>query len=303
LGATSFVADSLLPLLRDTCDPVPFSGRLTPTTAGRGQLPETTPVLQMDARTTSDEPETGAVLANPAESAAAISDWISLVPIWALPDFFDLLAAAGARRVVALSSTSVHTRKASADPADRALAARLAEGEGRFAAWARARGVQWLVLRPTLIYGYGRDRNVAEIARFIRRFGVFPVLGAARGLRQPIHVDDVAAACCAALRARHLTGRGYEIAGGEALSYREMVGRVFDALGKPRRILRVSLWAFAAAVACARLLPRYRRLTIAMARRMNEDMAFDCSAAGRDLGLSPRAFRPGLSDLAGTMGS
>src|SRR5581483_5330066 len=173
-------------------------------------------------------------------------------------------------------------------------------GEERFAAWARARGVQWLVLRPTLIYGYGRDRNVAEIARFIRRFGVFPVLGAARGLRQPIHVDDVAAACCAALRARHLTGRGYEIAGGEALSYREMVGRVFDALGKPRRILRVPLWAFAAALACARLLPRYRRLSTAMARRMNEDMAFDCSAAGRDLDWSPRAFKLEPPDVTTT---
>jgi hypothetical protein len=76
-----------------------------------------------------------------------------------------------------------------------------------------------------------------------------------------------------------------------------MVGRVFDALGKPRRILRVPLWAFATAVACARLLPRYRRLSIAMARRMNEDMAFDCSAAGGDLDLSPRVFRPGPADL------
>ncbi len=61
-------------------------------------------------------------------------------------------------------------------------------------------GVEWVILRPTLIYGHGRDKNITEIARFIRRFGFFPLLGKANGLRQPIHVEDVAEACFAALR-------------------------------------------------------------------------------------------------------
>jgi len=35
-----------------------------------------------------------------------IGDWICVAPIWVLPDYFALLEASGARRVVALSSTS-----------------------------------------------------------------------------------------------------------------------------------------------------------------------------------------------------
>ena len=32
-------------------------------------------------------------------------------------------------------------------------------------------------------------------------------------------------------------GKTYALPGGETISYREMVGRIFDALGKPRRII------------------------------------------------------------------
>lgn len=94
----------------------------------------------------------------------------------------------------------------------------------------------WVILRPTLIYGRGRDRNITVIARFIRRFGFFPVLGRATGLRQPVHAEDVALACHRALEAPAATNRAYNISGGETVTYREMVRRVFLALeGGPAR--------------------------------------------------------------------
>ncbi|MDI6746185.1 MAG: hypothetical protein QMD17_03475 [Rhodocyclaceae bacterium] len=86
-------------------------------------------------------------------------------------------------------------------------------------------------LPPTLIYGLGRDKNIAEMARFIRRFGFFPVLGKATGLRQPIHTADVAGACLGALRAPDAANRDYNISGGETFAYRDMVARVFVAVG------------------------------------------------------------------------
>ena len=94
-----------------------------------------------------------------------------MAPIWVLPEHFALLDAHGARRVVALSSTSRFTKSGSSDSQEQSVAERLAEAEARLQAWAEARGVEWVVLRPTLIYGLGRDKNIVEIARCIRRFG------------------------------------------------------------------------------------------------------------------------------------
>ena len=228
---------------------------------------------------------------------APITDWICVAPIWVLPEHFALLEASGARRVVALSSTSLFVKGDSSDAAEQAIASQLAAGEQALQDWAQARGIEWVVLRPTLIYGLGRDKNICEIARFVRRFGFFPVFGAALGRRQPIHSADVANACLLALRSPRARNRGYNISGGETLSYREMVRRVFAAEGRTPRLVTVPLAAFRLAVALLRRLPRFRLWSVAMAERMNRDLVFDPADAIRDFGFSARPFGLSAQDL------
>ncbi|MBU6225379.1 MAG: NAD-dependent epimerase/dehydratase family protein [Burkholderiales bacterium] len=226
-----------------------------------------------------------------------IENWLCVAPIWVLPDYFELLEAHGVRRVVALSSTSRFTKVGPGDTAENAIAAKLIDAEARVQAWAERRGIEWVVLRPTLIYGQGQDKNISEMARFIRRFGFFPLLGSAQGLRQPIHAEDVAAACVAALQAPGAANRAYNLSGGETLAYREMVARVFAALGRPARLVTVPLWAFRLAVAMLRRLPRYGYWSSAMAKRMNRDLVFDHADAARDFGFKPRGFALVAEDL------
>lgn len=233
----------------------------------------------------------------PRRGEGASSYWICVAPIWVLPDYFSLIEASGARRVVALSSTSRFTKFGSGDTAENAIAAKLIKNEARVQAWAEGRGIEWVVLRPTLIYGQGRDKNISEMAHFIRRFGFFPLLGSAQGLRQPIHAEDVAVACVAALQVPGAANRAYNISGGETLTYREMVARVFAALDRPVRLVTVPLWVFRMAVAMLRYLPRYRHWSAAMAERMNRDLVFDHTDAARDLRFKPRAFALTAEDM------
>jgi len=268
LGSTSFIGDSLLPQLQQSYAVVPFTRRLAVVSrSGDGDAPRQIPY------------------------------WISLMPIWALPDQFPTLEAFGARRIVALSSTSTFTKVASSDAMERALAARILDGEARLAAWASERGVEWLILRPTLIYGGGRDRNVCEIARFIRRFRFFPIVGSARGLRQPVRSSDVATACVCALEAKGLKNCSYNISGEEILTYRDMVVRIFQTLGGRPRLVPVPLWLFRLVLTGVRRLPRYREWSVAMVERMSQDLVFDNAAAKRDFGFSPSAFRLTAADL------
>ncbi|WP_197722042.1 NAD-dependent epimerase/dehydratase family protein [Sulfuriflexus mobilis] len=237
-------------------------------------------------------------LSNPhTEVGDKIEHWICVAPIWVLPDYFDLLAAYGAQRVVALSSTSRFTKDDSTDLEEQATALRLADAEARVREWAESRGVEWVILRPTLIYGLGRDKNISEIIRFIRRFGFFPLFGKAKGLRQPVHAADVAGACLAALQAPCAANRAYNISGGETLTYRDMVGRVFTALDRRTRLLTVPLWAFHLMVTVLRRLPRYRQWSTAMAERMSRDLVFEHKEAENDLGFSPRPFLLESQDL------
>jgi nucleoside-diphosphate-sugar epimerase len=223
--------------------------------------------------------------------------WLCVAPIWILPGYFDLLLAYGIRRIVVLSSTSRFTKNTSLEPGERKIALQLIAGEEHVQAWAVAHEIEWIILRPTLIYGYGRDKNVTEITRFIRRFGFFPVFGLAKGLRQPIHASDVASACSTALSTLDLTKGCYNLTGGETLSYREMVKRIFAALNRTPRLLTVPRWLFRIALWGLKRLPRYRHWTIAMAERMNEDLVFDNSEIKRKLNFSPRPFKLTAEDL------
>ena len=66
-----------------------------------------------------------------------------------------------ASRVIAFGSTSIGVKSGSSDVAERDVASRLAEGERVLFAAATARDTCATLLRPTLVYGAGRDRTSA----------------------------------------------------------------------------------------------------------------------------------------------
>lgn len=197
-----------------------------------------------------------------------------------------------APRVLAFGSTSVAVKGDSADPRERDLARRLREGERSVHAAAAARGAAATLLRPTLVYGAGRDRTLSRLAALARRFGWLPVPRDADGLRQPVHVDDLAAAAVAACDAPATHGNGYDLPGGETLAWREMVARTLAARKPSPRLLPVPGALFALAVRVARLLGKGEGLGDAALARLREDLVFDDGPARRDFGYAPRPFRP-----------
>jgi nucleoside-diphosphate-sugar epimerase len=283
LGASSFVGKYLLSLLNNTCYQVIAFSRSVTNEAVTDKLEWRKLSKQQKLLTKPDE---------------IIPDWICVAPIWILPDYFMQMETAGAKRLVVLSSTSLFTKKDSTDTGEQALAQRFATAEASIQSWAGQVGVEWVILRPTLIYGLAGDKNIFEIARFIKRFGFFPLFGKAEGLRQPVRVEDVAEACLASLESAAATNHAYNISGAQILTYRDMVSKVFLALERTPRLLMIPRWVFSLTVTFFRRLPRYKHWSVAMVERMNKDMAFDYSDATRDFGYKPKIFTLSAKDLA-----
>ena len=155
------------------------------------------------------------------------------------------MRATGVRRAISFSSTSVFTKANSTDPVDISAVKEVRKREQAFADTCARLQIDWTILRPTLIYGgkFG-DRTVNDIARVIRLFGFFPVLGNPAGLRQPVHADDLAKACIFVCDNPGTFNRSYNVGGGEVLPYRDMVVRIFAAMGRPPQFMRVPLPVF-----------------------------------------------------------
>ncbi len=213
--------------------------------------------------------------------------------IWLLPKRIEEFRENGVKRIVAFSSTSGISKANSSSSAEREVAATFARSEELVASACERLGIAYTIFRPTMIYGGGgRDRNVSDIARVAKKLGVFPILGKGIGLRQPVHVADLAEACILAADSPASFNRTYNLSGGETLTYRQMVERIFQAMGKKTRIVFLPASMFGLAISVVRLSPRFRHLKLEMARRMDRDLYFDHDSAVRDFGYSPRSFLP-----------
>ncbi|WP_019398428.1 SDR family oxidoreductase [Pseudoxanthomonas sp. GW2] len=264
IGATSQIGHFLLPRLAAGGDGVlALSRHPRPARAGvqwlQGQLPGPMPEL-------------------PPLRAVA-----SFAPLDTLAQWLSGLQSAPAPRVVATSSMSVLTKRDSAVPAERELIGRLAAGEAELERQCRRLGMAWTVLRPTLIYGAGLARSLPPIARRAARTRLFP-LPAGRGLRQPVHADDLATAVLACIDTGAADGRILALGGGERLPAAEMFARVraslpFATMPLPlgRPLLRL----------LAALLPGAR----GPVSRLDRDLVADNAEASALLGVAPRPFR------------
>lgn len=220
---------------------------------------------------------------------AAADVVVSLGPLDAFAAWFDRLAVAGVRRVIALSSMSAETKSESPDSAERELSRSLRDAEQRLLRAAAARDIACTVLRPTLIYGGGPDRSLVPIARFALRWRVLPIPLGAHGLRQPVHAADLAGAVDAIVDCTAAHGRIYALGGGERLRFDCMLLRLRAAMPKfvlplpvPQAIIRAAL----------RMRSRGGAGTIsaAAAARLRTDLIADNGEAVRDFGFSPRDF-------------
>lgn len=194
------------------------------------------------------------------------------------------------KRIVIFSSTSVLTKLDSEVATERQSLRMLAEAEQEIVRACETNNIGWTILRPTLIYAEGRDTNITPLSRLIRRVGFMPLVGGAAGLRQPVHAEDLAVGAIAAAGSPAAANKFYSLPGGETLSYREMIGRIFDGMKLPRRTIPLPATVWRATFLFAK--PLFPGANVAMGIRMMKDMAFDATPAMTDFGWNPRTFHP-----------
>lgn len=97
-------------------------------------------------------------------------------------------------------------------------------------------GMPYSILRPAILFGH-RDILINNIAWSLRRFPVFPVFGDGNYKIQPIYVDDLAN--LAVEEAAHNENRIINAIGPETFTYRQLVSKIGELIGKPRSIISV----------------------------------------------------------------
>ena len=118
----------------------------------------------------------------------------------------------------------------------------------------RASGLQWTILRPSVIFGPG-DEFITTLARLVRLAPVVPVVGSGQSKFQPIAVDQVARSFVRALDDPATIGQVYEVGGGKVYTYEQMIDLLGATMNRPKPKVHVPVGLMRTLVQLSKPLP------------------------------------------------
>ncbi len=208
----------------------------------------------------------------------------------AAPSILKAVKAANIRRAIFLSTTAIYTHLNPTSKTIRLTAETAIQSSG----------LDYTILRPTMIYGGTRDRNMCRLIGYVQRWPILPIFGSGEHLQQPVYVDDVAAAIVACLSAPQTIGKAYNIPGAAPLTYNQVVDTVAAALNRRMIKVHVPLLPFANSLRIAERFSLRLPIKSEQLLRLNEDKAFTYAEAQAEFGYRPRNFGEGIGLEIGT---
>jgi nucleoside-diphosphate-sugar epimerase len=101
-----------------------------------------------------------------------------------------------------------------------------------------ASGIECVVLRPTLMFGWFDRKHLGWLSRFMHKVPVFPIPGHGRYMRQPLYVGDFCNVIISCIESR-INGASYNISGREKIDYIDIIRQIKQATNAHCLILKI----------------------------------------------------------------
>jgi nucleoside-diphosphate-sugar epimerase len=276
-GATGFTGSRVVPLLLKNGYEVSCLYRVS---SDRSYLPDSK--IEWALGDLSDSQSLSTAMQN-AQGADALVNIASL-GFGHADSIISAATNAGIKRAIFISTTAIFTQL-NANSRKIRVAAELA---------IETSGLKYTILRPTMIYGSDRDRNMWRLIRFMRYSPIIPIFGDGASLQQPIYADDVAQAVVSCLGSDETIGKSYNIAGKHPLTYNEVIDTI--ARGMNKRVWKIHIPS-KPVVSMLRFFERMQipfPIKAEQVMRLNENKDFSYADAQEDFGFSPLSFEEGI---------
>jgi len=162
----------------------------------------------------------------------------------------------------------------------------------------RQSGLDWTILRPSVIHGPRGDFMI-QMARMVARPGPVPLVGRGLQVIQPVWVEDVAAVAAGAPARDATPGRTYAVGGPDVLTLRAFyrtLSRVL--LGREKRLLPVPRFAAGAGAWLASRLLSNPPVTPDELRMLEAARPCDTAPLARDFDMQLAPFEDTLRGYA-----
>lgn len=153
---------------------------------------------------------------------------------------------------------------------------------------------EYIILRPNLIYGSKRDKNINKVINFIHKYKFFPSLSSGKGKIQPLYYKDLVDAILSCIYTKNING-SFNITGNECLNYYQFYGEIFAALELKTRIINVPYYL---SINVARLLELIKGkdfiISVERIKRLREIKCFSNYDSLKKNLYKPTPFKKGI---------
>lgn len=192
---------------------------------------------------------------------------------------------AGITRAVFFSTTAIFTTLNASSKGPRTAAEQAIQSSE----------LNYTILRPTMIYGSNRDRNMCRLIKLLKKTPVIPIFGDGKSMQQPVYVRDLAKAVVQVLHHSEKTMRkSYNLSGAKPLTYNDVVDCISKLLKKRTLKYHFSIKNSLRLIKLMSFVPGLPKLKEEQILRLNEDKSFSHEEARSDFNYSPLSFEEGI---------
>lgn len=200
------------------------------------------------------------------------------------PNIVNACEEMGVKRSIFVSTTGIFTKLNPNSKGIRLAAEKLI----------RESNLDYTIIRPTMIYGTPKDRNMWRLVKYLKRLPIIPILGSGTYLQQPVFVKDLAIAIVSAYEKNISIKKAYNISGAEALTYNEVIDITGKVLGKKVLKLHIPMKLSYNLLKVYEKVSKKPKLKAEQVLRLNENKDFSYEEALNDLGYKPLSFEEGI---------
>lgn len=211
--------------------------------------------------------------------------------IWYEHDFLSILKNnTRFKKAVFVGSTSRFQKINSEDLKEIELVSKMSQAENEI----NESKINTVIMRPTMLYGIDKDKNILNLINFMNKYHCFPIIGKGTGKKQPVYVGDVADAVISVLFNEQIIKNEYNVPGAEPIVYKDMIATIKKNLNKPVLVFHIPVWLARLGFKLYKLLNNKTIVNEAMINRVNKDFLFDYEKAKEDFDYSPLTFEQGV---------
>lgn len=159
-------------------------------------------------------------------------------------------------------------------------------------------GIPFVVLRPTLMFGWFDRKHLGWLSRFMHRTPVFPIPGSGRYVRQPLYARDF----CKVILACLLSGPNnqvFDISGMEKIDYIDLIRSIKKSIDSKALILRIPYSLFWLLLKIYSLMDRNPPFTTRQLEALVLPEEFPLTHWAEIFGIAPTPLRTAIQEAFG----